>query len=176
MGTSCLSECPSCQRHVRCGERACPFCGASVNTFIRVLEYRLLTRLNRSQALSLGAALTTAGFVASCDLFEGKGQPVYGAPCNPPGCVFPQAGSASAGTPNLGGVSNGGAGGTITLGGVAGQGPMGGTPGTGEGGVPSDGGFSNEGGASGAPSAEGGAGDEAAIGGQGGAGGEGGAA
>jgi len=117
MGTTCLSVCPECNRHVRCGERACPFCGARVTSFMRVLEYRVMTRLDRSRALSLGAALTAAGFATDCSY----GTPEYGAPCNPPECVFPVAGSGAAagnaGNPALagaggeGGEGEGGAGG-----------------------------------------------------------------
>ncbi len=177
MGTSCLSECPSCRRHVHCGERACPFCGATVNSLMRVLEYRLLTRLNRSQALSLGAAMTAAGFVTSCDDLGGQATPVYGAPCNPPSCVFPQAGSAGAGGKGgmLGVGGSSGGGGAQGLGGMAGQMPIGGAAAAGEGGVPSDGGVANVGGEGGTPSVEGGAGGEGPAGGQSGAGGEGGA-
>jgi hypothetical protein len=73
---------------VRCGERACPFCGAEVTSFMRVLEYRIANRLDRSRIFSLGAALAAAGFVTNCARFDS----VYGAPCNPPTCG-PQAGS-----------------------------------------------------------------------------------
>jgi hypothetical protein len=173
MGVKCLSECPSCQRHVRCGERACPFCGATVRSFLRVLEYRLLTRLTRSQALSLGAAMTAAGFATNCDDLGPQAVPVYGAPCNPPSCVVPQAGSAGgagkSGTAGAGG--NGGTAGVQGFGGKAGQAPVGGAPAAGEGGLSGDGGVTNEGGAGGTPGLEGGAGGES----QGGVGGEGGA-
>jgi hypothetical protein len=82
---------------------------------MRVLEYRVMTRLDRSRALSLGAALTAAGFATDC----GGGTPEYGAPCNPPSCVFPAEGgaaAANAGNPALagaggeGGEGEGGAG------------------------------------------------------------------
>lgn len=152
MGTNCLSECPSCQRHVRCGERACPFCGASVMSLMRVLEYRLLTRLNRSQALSLGAAMTAAGFVTSCRDWE-MTVPHYGAPCNPPSCVFAQAGSAGAGgsggMAGVGGSGGGGVGGAQGPGGTAGATPIGGAAAVGEGGAGGDDPVGGQGGAGG---------------------------
>ena len=83
---------------------------------MRVLEYRVMTRLDRSRALSLGAALTAAGFATDCSY----GTPEYGAPCNPPSCVFPGAGNgaaagnagnqAVAGEGGAGGEGEGGAG------------------------------------------------------------------
>jgi hypothetical protein len=155
MGTTCLSVCPECSRHVRCGERACPFCGAAVTSLMRVLEYRVMTRLDRTRAFSLGAALTAAGFATSC----GEGGPVYGAPCNPPGCMFPSGGDGNAGSPTLGGSS--GSGGTTA---------MAGTSSAGEGGTPSDGGSSSFGGEGGVTSvAEGGAAGEGGAGAEGGA-------
>lgn len=106
MGSSaCLSECPSCQRHVRCGERACPFCGARVTSLMRVLEYRLVTRLSRSQLLSLGTAMTAAGFALGCNEETATPRPIYGAPCNPPACVAPDAGPAA--TAGAGGSASG---------------------------------------------------------------------
>jgi hypothetical protein len=122
MGFGCLTECSSCKRHVRCGERACPFCGAPVTSFMRVLEYRLLNRLDRARALSLGAAMTAAGFVTSC----GTSVPIYGAPCNPPDCASPEAGST--GSPEGGARSDGSApddGGTSSDGGEGGAPPGG---------------------------------------------------
>ena len=147
MGFNCLSACPKCNRHVRCGERACPFCGAEVTSFLRVLEYRVTNRLDRSRMFSLGAALAAAGFVTNC---ESQGQAVYGAPCNPPACG-PQAGSGGmAGEPNNPGLGGDGAGGQMSTAGAATSG---------EGGEPSEGGAGAQGGAGGAaPGIEGGAG------------------
>ncbi|HXK19238.1 MAG TPA: hypothetical protein VNG33_15600 [Polyangiaceae bacterium] len=120
MGTTSFTVCPGCSRHVRCGERACPFCGASVSSFARVLEYRINTRLDRYRSLSLGAALTAAGFVTNC---SENATPVYGIACTPTTC--PDVGG-SAGTSAAGGSS-----GEVTLGGVAGTTPTSGTPGGG---------------------------------------------
>jgi hypothetical protein len=155
MGIDCLSECPECNRHVRCGERACPFCGAKVASFMRVLEYRLVNRLDRSRVFSLGAALTAAGFLTNC---ETESVAVYGAPCNPPACG-PNAGTAGqAGEPGGGGGDTGG-------GGVP---SLGGAPTTGEGGVPSEGGAEASSAGAGGDPTLGGAGGEPALGGAGG--------
>lgn len=158
MGIDCLSECPECNRHVRCGERACPFCGAKVASFMRVLEYRIVNRLDRSRIFSLGAALTAAGFLTNC---ETESVAVYGAPCNPPACG-PVAGTAGqAGEPGSGGSggSDVGAGGVPSLGGA---------PASGEGGEPNEGGSSPGGAPTGVT---GGAGGDSALGGAGGEGG-----
>ena len=79
MGATCLTVCPECSRHLRCGERACPFCGARVTSFLRVLEFRLKTRLNRGQGFSLGAALAAAGIVTSASDLSCIA--AYGSPC-----------------------------------------------------------------------------------------------
>lgn len=124
-----LSECPECARHVRAGERACPFCGASVQFFISVPEYRLKTRLRRGQMLALGAALTAAGVACSSDE---QVVAIYGAPVE------------VAGTP----ANPGGTGGTPAMGGRGGNAGQGGTAGHG-GSAGSDAGSSGEGGNSG---------------------------
>jgi hypothetical protein len=111
MGMTCLTVCPECNRHLRCGERACPFCGAQVSSFLQVLEYRVKTRLNRSQVLSLGASLTLAGFATSC---VGGSVAEYGAPCNPPSCTFPYTGGNAGSTAGGGSSGSGGAGGRAT--------------------------------------------------------------
>ena len=55
MGATCLTACVECQRHVRCGERVGPFCGVKIAFSLRVLEYRLNTRLDRGSVFLLGA-------------------------------------------------------------------------------------------------------------------------
>ena len=109
----CLKACSGCSRHVRCGERVCPFCGAAVTVFMRAPEYRLKTRLGRGATFSLGAALGAIGFVLGCS--DDAPQPVYGAACNPPSCPFTYAGTggsaaagASAGSTNAGSTNAGG--------------------------------------------------------------------
>ena len=163
MGVHCLSECPACSRHLRCGERSCPFCGARVASMMRVLDYRVNARLSRSRIMSLGAALTAAGFAVGCD--DAVAVAIYGAPCNPPSCVFGGEGSdAGKGSVDQGGVS--GIGGNPTaggMGGIAGAQVAGGSGGSapeagaagetgagsgaaGQGGAPNDGGAGGVGG------------------------------
>jgi hypothetical protein len=106
----CLKVCAECNRHVRCGERACPFCGAAVTHFMRVPEYRVMTRLGRGTTFSLGAALGAVGFAFGCSS-DGAPAPEYGAPCSPPSCASPYAGTGgnvAAGGDNAGGNNAGG--------------------------------------------------------------------
>jgi len=120
MGMTGLTLCSACNRHFRVVERACPFCGAASASGLCVPEFRLETRLGRSRAFSLGASLTFAGFVVSC---EQTGGAVYGAPCNPPECNFPISGSGGAGAaggdPSTGGTGSTGGGGGQASGGNA---------------------------------------------------------
>jgi hypothetical protein len=168
MGITCLSVCPECARHVRCGERACPFCGARVSSFMRVLEYRVLTRFDRSRLVSLGAALTAAGFAVGC--YEGSGGPAYGIACTPMTCpshgglpavagapssggggVTPGGGTSStAGSMSAAGSAPVGAGGTANEGGAMGHGGDGGAPFMADGGASGEGGTPGEAGGSGA--------------------------
>jgi hypothetical protein len=119
MGTTCLSVCPECARHVRCGERACPFCGARVSSFMRVLEYRVLTRFDRSRLVSLGAALTAAGFAVGC--YEGSSGPAYGIACTPIMCPSHGGTPAVAGATSSGGSGGGGVSGEAGTPGEAGS-------------------------------------------------------
>lgn len=122
MGTTSLTVCAGCNRHVRCGERACPFCGAAISSFACVLEYRIKTRLDRGRAFSLGAALTAAGFASSCD---DQPKPLYGVACTTTSICTPTGGSGAS--------SNGAAGaelgGAAISGGTAGASANGGTAG-----------------------------------------------
>jgi hypothetical protein len=122
MGTTCLSVCPECARHVRCGERACPFCGGKVSSFMRVLEYRVVTRFDRSRAVSLGAALTAAGFAVGCEANSG---PAYGVACTPMICPVGGAGAA-AGAPTSSGTGGQGGDGEVPAveGGASGEGGL----------------------------------------------------
>lgn len=74
----CLMPCGGCNRHVRVGERGCPFCGAMLALSEPVAELRLLTRLDRSRLVALGALLSAAGIALGCR--EQKVVAVYGAP------------------------------------------------------------------------------------------------
>lgn len=147
MGTTCLSVCPECARHVRCAERACPFCGGKVSSFMRVLEYRIVTRFDRSRAVSLGAALTAAGFAVGCEANSG---PVYGVACTP--MICPVGGAGAAAGASTSGGSGAGTGGT---GSVAGSLSMAGAA-IGEGGSGDEGGAAGKAGDSGAPATGGG--------------------
>jgi hypothetical protein len=175
MGTTCLTVCPECSRHLRCGERACPFCGARVSTFLRVLEYRLKNRLSRGQGFSLSAALTAVGIVASSSDISCIA--AYGSPCMRSDTC--EQGGSSGGVGGVGGAAGRGG----TAGGTGAPGLVGGTATTG-GSVPggsagNDGNDGNDGNAGSAGSAgvagsvSGGANE--ATGGDGGAGGAGGA-
>jgi hypothetical protein len=148
----CLKTCAECNRHVRCGERACPFCGAAMTHFMRAPEYRIKTRLGRGATFSLGAALGAIGFAVGCSSDDAP-QPVYGAACNPPSCTFPSAGtggSAVAVGGTGGATTGGGAGGTTAGGGgAAGSDRGGGAGALSEGGAagaeePSDGGAAGQ--------------------------------
>jgi len=102
---------------------------------MRVLEYRLLTRLDRSRAYSLGAALVAAGFTTNCGP---QGHSSYGAPCTPLSCSPPESGGSGgfggltglSGTAGAAGESGQG-GAPSAEGGDAGEGTVGGVDGVG---------------------------------------------
>jgi hypothetical protein len=124
MGTDCLESCPGCARHVRCGERVCPFCGAAVQFFVSVPEYRLNTPLRRSQSRAFGAALAAAGIAFACESTNTVA--VYGAPYEPvdaasTGGTHPNGGAPAAGTGGTAaGRPDGGRSGTAGRGGAGG--------------------------------------------------------
>jgi hypothetical protein len=165
-GVECLRSCPGCSRHVRCGERACPFCGLGLTRFLRAPEYRLKNRLDRGAIAALGAAFGAAGIVLACDT-TGTVYPLYGAACVPPSCVFPGTGGGGQG--GLGG--QGGIGGAPSNGGTGGRG---GEPSTGGSGghAGNSAGASNGGASSGGTAGSDAAGGET-TGGEGGAAGNG---
>jgi hypothetical protein len=84
MGVDCLKACSACSRHVRCGERTCPFCGTAIQFFMSAPEYRLKTRLDRGAMFALGAAFGAAGILLACD--NGATGALYGGSCNSPAC------------------------------------------------------------------------------------------
>ena len=144
----CLKACPECRRHVRCGERACPFCGTALTFLMRAPEYRLKTRLGRGATVALGAALGAAGFVMGCD--DGTLVPLYGAVCSPPSCGVPSSGGDAGRTGSAGGTAGSdqaGGGGTADSAGGTTGGAGGGAAGSDAGG---GGGALSEGGAAGA--------------------------
>jgi hypothetical protein len=66
--------CPSCERHVKEGDAACPFCGASVAK--AAAPVRVASRLSRSALFALSAA----GALSVTDCGGTTSEPVYGAP------------------------------------------------------------------------------------------------
>lgn len=118
MAVACLESCSACHRHVRCGERACPFCGAQVQVFMRVADYRLKSALGRSQLVGLGAALTAAGITVGCEL---NPVPMYGLACATPDCGPSVAGAPAAGNGGMANAGNGGGSGDGDNGGAGGE-------------------------------------------------------
>jgi hypothetical protein len=76
-----LKPCGNCSRHVRTHERACPFCGEQLALSEAVEELRLLSRLDRSTMVALGAVLSAAGIALGCR--EAAPVAIYGAPAPP---------------------------------------------------------------------------------------------
>ena len=75
MADTHLVPCPSCSRHVRAFEDACPFCAAALVTPIGGPAPRTpAQRLSRAALFALGAS---AAAVAAC---SGSVNPLYGAP------------------------------------------------------------------------------------------------
>jgi hypothetical protein len=78
---SALVPCPSCNRHVRAGESACPFCSASLSH--PACEGRCSSahgrRLSRAALFAMGGAALLG---AACG--SGVVAPPYGAPPPPP--------------------------------------------------------------------------------------------
>ena len=92
--------CSHCQRHVKSGESACPFCGVHLSespaTPLPALPSGLsrgglVTAIQRSRALA-GAALGTAFLAVGCGGDDsGISQPLYGAVCTD--CEFVDTGA-----------------------------------------------------------------------------------
>jgi len=91
-----LFACPSCARHVRVSEAACPFCGATLDASFRQrpAPRAPAARLGRAALFALGT--TTVGLAAACssssqgggsekgvDSGTMMGEPAYGAPARP---------------------------------------------------------------------------------------------
>ena len=70
-----LTPCPSCSRHVRRHEAACPFCGAAISLEGASPRRAPVERLGRAAIFTFGAAIATSG--AAC---TGSVVPMYGAP------------------------------------------------------------------------------------------------
>lgn len=99
-----LVPCGGCQRHVRTSERSCPFCGEALALAEPVQELRLLTRLDRSAMVKLGAVLSAAGIVLGCHeppvaIYGGPPVPPAPAPSGEPPAVLEPAPPASVAAP-----------------------------------------------------------------------------
>lgn len=88
-----LVPCPSCNRHIRTGERACPFCGASISASLASKAIPGATqRMSRAAAFAFTATLTMANCgpgttpaptpdaAADADDMEVSVMPLYGSP------------------------------------------------------------------------------------------------
>src|SRR4051812_45810637 len=104
--------CPSCKRHVRAGDEACPFCASSMPADVRVAAAPT-RRLGRSALFAFAVG------VAGCSS-EGGVVPVYGAPAptdtgakldaedDPGGGMALYGAPADTGAPDTGTKSDGG--------------------------------------------------------------------
>jgi hypothetical protein len=102
---SALAPCPSCARHVRRDERACPFC-ASVLSLPALIEGRSPTeRLGRAALFTFGAVLATS---ASACVGVGNPVPLYGAAPPHDAAVNDASSAVDAGTDGGGGTLYGG--------------------------------------------------------------------
>lgn len=136
-----LVPCPSCSRHVRTTEGACPFCSAALPTDLSSRAIGVpKVRLSRAAAFLFGATMS----VTACgddEPDDGSSVALYGGPGGFGGEVAGGAGGtgAAGGSGGLGGSggATGGAGGEATGGGGAGgEGGEMGMGGDGGGGVP----------------------------------------
>lgn len=92
-----LSACPSCERHVRVSESACPFCRAPLDDAFRARPAlrRPARRLGRAALFTFATTTAIAGGVGACademtqDIYggpppdggdDGQSQAVYGGP------------------------------------------------------------------------------------------------
>jgi len=60
-----LRPCPSCARHVRADETACPFCEAALDLDVSPRP-SASPRLGRAARIAFGAAVATASLAAAC--------------------------------------------------------------------------------------------------------------
>jgi len=97
---SALNPCPSCNRHVRADETACPFCAAALPSRASLPE-RVLPRGRLSRAALIAAGATLAGLSACSSSTSGSDAGTGG--------TTAAAGSSGGGT--SGGGTNGAAGG-----------------------------------------------------------------
>lgn len=100
---SALAPCPSCARHVRRGERACPFCASSLASASSPATRSPTERLGRAALFTFGAALATTA--SAC---AGNPVPLYGAPPHDAALQNDAASADDAGTDGGGGTLYGG--------------------------------------------------------------------
>ena len=145
-----LAPCPSCRRHIRITEDACPFCSVALESaeLARGAVPGSSQRLTRAAMFVFGATLATSP--AGCD---GDTQNPTGAQGSVTGTGTGAAGASGTGASDAGG--EGGA--PVPLYGGPGPGPGGSGQG-GEGGVSATGGQGGQGGAGGASGGAGGEG------------------
>jgi hypothetical protein len=89
-----LSLCQTCKRHIRVGERACPFCGAAHRPLPEPQGLKPRGRPGGRAALFLAGAAAAPGCVDEPDVDE-QVVPVYGAPVDPDASRTSDAGAAS---------------------------------------------------------------------------------
>jgi hypothetical protein len=71
-----LAPCADCRRHVRVGERACPFCGAAIALHEVVIPAAPAQRLGRAALFAFGTAVVTSA--PGCYLVHERGEPLDG--------------------------------------------------------------------------------------------------
>jgi hypothetical protein len=98
-----LRCCEGCSRHVRLGERTCPFCRRELAPPTAAVLPRPRPGLSRTQRLTMAAAMAGQVLGACAETTEGAPVPTGGAPI---------AGSAGQARPAGGGAGRGGAGAT----------------------------------------------------------------
>lgn len=95
-----LTPCPSCQRHVRLGTSACPFCEAALpEPAGSRARAALPSGVKRATLFAMGVT------VAACSADSDLPTPVYGAPVPPAqGGASSMGGRAGSGGSNMGGA------------------------------------------------------------------------
>src|SRR6185436_20818572 len=73
--------CPSCHRHVRLGDAACPFCASDIGAVKPAMRPAPRARLSRS-ATFLFASTVAVGVGACSGEDAGNTTPVYGSPAD----------------------------------------------------------------------------------------------
>ena len=97
-----LVPCPSCRRHVRKHESACPFCSTELALAHLPPPVLPRTRLGRAATFTFGATLAGAALIA-CGGESEEGKPGGGG--QSAGGTAGQAGSATGGSNSMGGLA-----------------------------------------------------------------------